>query len=80
MGAKENPLGFAVYKLPSKDGRGTWFARRSVHEELGFKRFRAGLQREFEIGEQAGSSVRGCGRERQIDRKRCPLGQAEGMS
>lgn len=78
LSAKENPLGFSVFKLSSKDGRGTWFARRSVHEELGFKRFRAGLQRELEIGEQQGSSVRGVGRERQVEKKRCALGQSEG--
>lgn len=78
VGAGENPHGFAVFKLPAKDGRGTWFARRSVHGHLSFSRFRAGLQREFEFGEQKGASVRGLGRMRQVDWKRCPLGYLEG--
>ncbi|KAF3929341.1 hypothetical protein AA313_de0210087 [Arthrobotrys entomopaga] len=37
-----------VYKLAAKDGNGAWFARRSVHEGIGFARFRKGLRREFE--------------------------------
>lgn len=78
VGAGENPHGFAVFKLPAKDGRGTWFARRSVHGNLSFSRFWAGLQREFEFGEQQGASVRGLGRTRQVDWKRCPLGHLEG--
>lgn len=77
LGSKENPMGFSVYKLQAKDGKGTWFARRSVHEELGFKKFRAGLQREFEIGVKRGNSVRGVGRERTADAQRCTLGQTE---
>lgn len=44
---KENPLGISVYKLPSKDGRGAWFARRSVHEGLSFERWKEGLMQEF---------------------------------
>lgn len=78
VGAAENLLGFTVFKLPAKDGRGTWFARRSVHGGLGFGRFRAGLQREFEFGEQQGASVRGIGRTRRVDWKQCPMGHLEG--
>lgn len=78
LGASENPLGFVLFKLPAKDGRGTWFARRSVHRNLGFRQFRAGLQREFEFGEQQGASVRGLGRTRQVDLKQCSLGLLEG--
>ncbi|KAF3197023.1 hypothetical protein TWF192_001590 [Orbilia oligospora] len=43
-----NPHDIKVYKLSSKDGGGAWFARRSVHEGIGFARFRKGLRREFE--------------------------------
>jgi len=43
-----NPHDIKVYKLASKDGNGAWFARRSVHEGIGFARFRKGLRREFE--------------------------------
>ncbi|KAI0166513.1 hypothetical protein GGR57DRAFT_446958 [Xylariaceae sp. FL1272] len=45
---KENPLGLNVYKLGAKDGRGAWFARRSVHEAPSFDRWREGFEREFE--------------------------------
>ncbi|RPB15511.1 hypothetical protein P167DRAFT_603400 [Morchella conica CCBAS932] len=77
LNAKDNPHNFSVYKLAAKDGKGTWFARRSVHSQLGFRRFRAGLVREFELGAERGSSVRGVGRERQIERGKCALGQSE---
>ena len=40
MNPKENPLGMSVYKLGGKDGRGSWFARRSVHEGLGFTKWK----------------------------------------
>jgi len=40
-------LDMSVYKMGGKDGRGAWFARRSVHEGLGFKRWKAALMREF---------------------------------
>ncbi|KAK6531293.1 hypothetical protein TWF281_008108 [Arthrobotrys megalospora] len=43
-----NPHDIKVYKLAAKDGGGAWFARRSVHEGIGFGRFRKGLRREFE--------------------------------
>ncbi|KAK6544480.1 hypothetical protein TWF694_001174 [Orbilia ellipsospora] len=43
-----NPHDIKVYKLAAKDGNGAWFARRSVHEGIGFARFRKGLRREFE--------------------------------
>ncbi|RPA93928.1 hypothetical protein L873DRAFT_1815277 [Choiromyces venosus 120613-1] len=80
--AKENPLGIQVFKLQSRDGKGTWFARRSVHAGIGFKRFRAGLEREFQQGDGKGvkeerGNVRGIGREKHVERKRCKLGQIE---
>ena len=37
----------AIYKLSARDGKGSWFARRSVHERVGFDKFRLGLRREF---------------------------------
>ncbi|KAK6356331.1 hypothetical protein TWF718_000692 [Orbilia javanica] len=43
-----NPHDIKVFKLAAKDGGGAWFARRSVHEGIGFARFRKGLRREFE--------------------------------
>ncbi|KOS18607.1 hypothetical protein ESCO_000711 [Escovopsis weberi] len=44
---KENPLKINVYKLPSKDGKGAWFSRRSIHEGLDFDAWKAGLEKEF---------------------------------
>src|SRR2546423_2744541 len=44
---KDNPLNIPIYKCSGRDGRGAWFARRSVHEGLGFARFKRGLEREF---------------------------------
>src|SRR6202041_2546837 len=32
ISGKDNPLNISVYKCGGKDGRGAWFARRSVHE------------------------------------------------
>jgi len=45
-----NPHRVQVYKLSGKDGNGAWFARRSVHEGIGFRQFRKSLRREFEEG------------------------------
>ncbi|KIW95768.1 uncharacterized protein Z519_02832 [Cladophialophora bantiana CBS 173.52] len=72
LGAKENPLGIAVYKLPSKDGKGSWFARRSVHEGLGFSRFKRGFEREFPTslavqGKPGEGNIRGIGAETRVE-------------
>ncbi|KAJ9395627.1 hypothetical protein DTO282F9_7482 [Paecilomyces variotii] len=45
---KDNPLDIGVYKLNGKDGKGAWFARRSVHEGLPFSRWEAKMQHEIE--------------------------------
>jgi hypothetical protein len=72
LGAKENPLGMSVYKLGGKDGRGAWFARRSVHEGLGFARFKRGLEREFPEslavqGAPGEGNIRGIGGEKKLE-------------
>lgn len=46
--AKENPLGIPMYKLNGKDGKGAWFARRSVHVGVPFDRWRAKMQAEMQ--------------------------------
>ncbi|KAK1835223.1 reticulocyte-binding protein 2 a [Podospora conica] len=77
VSAKDNPLGISVYKMAAKDGKGSWFARRSVHGEVGFEKWRMGLQREFEEclacetggGEGGSGSVRGIGAERRVGRR-----------
>lgn len=77
VNAKDNPLGISVYKMAAKDGKGSWFARRSVHGDVGFDKWRMGLQREFEEclacetggGEGGSGSVRGIGAERRVGRR-----------
>ncbi|KAK0711342.1 hypothetical protein B0H67DRAFT_555333 [Lasiosphaeris hirsuta] len=81
--ASANPLGISVYKLAGKDGKGSWFARRSVHRGVEFEKWRLGLKREFAealagtvedipesekgLAEKKGS-VRGIGAERRVER------------
>ena len=64
----------SVYKLAGKDGRGAWFARRSVHAGMGFKKWKLGLQREFpetlEVqGGPGEGNIRGIGGERRVERR-----------
>ena len=73
LNAKDNPLDISVYKLAGKDGRGAWFARRSVHEGMGFRKWKLGLQREFpetlEVqGGPGEGNIRGIGGERRVER------------
>lgn len=72
LSAKENPLGIAVYKLSGKDGKGSWFARRSVHEGLGFNRIKHGFEREFPTslavqGKPGEGNIRGIGAETRVE-------------
>jgi hypothetical protein len=83
---KENPLGINVYKLGAKDGKGTWFARRSVHEGLGFAKWKRSLEREFSEsikveGVPGEGSIRGIGGERMVENESIDgLGKMKGMS
>jgi hypothetical protein len=72
LNPKENPLGMSVYKLGARDGRGTWFARRSVHEGLGFTKWKKGLEREFPVtmkvqGGPGEGNIRGIGGEKRVE-------------
>ena len=74
LSAKENALAMGVYKLGAKDGRGAWFARRSVHEGIGFSKWRKALEREFPAsmevqGAPGEGNIRGIGGERRVERK-----------
>ncbi|MDI1486878.1 MAG: hypothetical protein OHK93_006140 [Ramalina farinacea] len=74
LNAKDNPLSMAVYKLGGKDGKGAWFARRSVHEGMSFKKWKLGLQKEFPetLQVQGGpgeGNIRGIGGERRVEKK-----------
>lgn len=79
-------MGMAVFKLPSKDGKGAWFARRSVHEGLGFNRWKTSLEREFpeSLKVQGGpgeGNIRGIGGERRVENINVEdVGKLEGKS
>ncbi|QSZ30580.1 hypothetical protein DSL72_000136 [Monilinia vaccinii-corymbosi] len=67
----DNPLGISVYSCKGKDGKGTWFARKSVHEGLGFTKWKRGLEREFPetLKVQGGpgeGNIRGIGGEKRV--------------
>lgn len=84
LNAKDNPLGMSVYKASGKDGKGAWFARRSVHEGLGFTKWKAGLEREFPEtmkvqGNPGEGNIRGIGGERRVAFKNVEgVGKLEG--
>ncbi|KAI9679750.1 MAG: hypothetical protein M1817_004764 [Caeruleum heppii] len=72
LAAKDNPMGISVYKLSGKDGRGAWFARRSVHQGMGFSRWKRALEREFPesmavAGGPGEGNIRGIGGERVLE-------------
>lgn len=86
----QNPLDIPVYKLSGKDGKGAWFARRSVHEGLGFGKWKRRMEAEFEEslrrrrkkeeikGEAApgDGSIRGIGGEKRVERIDVPETEA----
>jgi hypothetical protein len=84
LNSKDNPLGISVYKLGSKDGKGAWFARTSVHEGLGFEEWKTALEREFPetMKAQGGpgeGNIRGIGGERRIESQHVEgVGKMEG--
>ncbi len=86
LAAKDNPLGIIVYKMAGKDGKGAWFARRSVHEGMGFKKWKLGLQKEFpeSLQVQGGpgeGNIRGIGGERIVEKVEVKgVGTVEGKS
>ncbi|KAM4054759.1 hypothetical protein HRG_005582 [Hirsutella rhossiliensis] len=72
VNARDNPLGIRVYKLAGKDGQGSWFARRSVHDRLSFDRWRSGLEREFPEtmkvqGSPGSGNIRGIGADKMVE-------------
>ncbi|KAG5982633.1 hypothetical protein E4U55_001646 [Claviceps digitariae] len=71
---RDNPLGISVYKLAAKDGKGAWFARRSVHVGLSFEQWKTALQREFAEsikvqGAPGSGNIRGIGAERNVEHR-----------
>ena len=84
LNSKDNPLGISVYKVGSKDKRGAWFARRSVHEGLGFKQWKRALESEFHEtmkveGGPGEGNIRGIGGEKRIEHRHIDgIGKVEG--
>jgi len=84
LNARDNPLGMSVYKTSGKDGKGAWFARRSVHEGLGFTKWKKGLEKEFPEtmkvqGGPGEGNIRGIGGERRVAYKNVRgVGKLEG--
>lgn len=72
LSAKNNPLNMAVYRMGGRDGKGAWFARRSVQEGLGFAKFKRSLEREFPEslavqGAPGEGNVRGIGGDKRVE-------------
>lgn len=71
--------------MAGNDRHGAWFARRSVHEGLGFTKWKRAMQREFakSLAVEGGpgeGSVRGIGADRRLERKVVDgVGQLDGM-
>ncbi|PWY74011.1 hypothetical protein BO83DRAFT_398448 [Aspergillus eucalypticola CBS 122712] len=76
--SRDNPLQIPIYKLQGGDGKGHWFGRRSVHEGLGFERWREKLsgemgetlrrnQERVRKGKMPDQAVRGIGAERLVE-------------
>lgn len=71
VNAKDNPLGINVFKLAAKDGKGSWFARQSIHQDLSFDHWKLGLQKEFAEtmkvqGSPGSGSIRGIGADKSV--------------
>lgn len=68
---RDNPLGINVYRLNSKDRKGAWFARRSIHEGLTFEKWKLGMEREFAEslkvqGKPGDGKIRGIGADKRV--------------
>ncbi|KAK8246255.1 hypothetical protein HDK90DRAFT_406039 [Phyllosticta capitalensis] len=70
----DNPLGITVYKMAGADRHGSWFARKSIHEGLGFTKWKKAIQREFAEslaveGGPGSGCVRGIGGDRRLEQR-----------
>lgn len=74
-----------MYKMAGHDRHGAWFARRSVHEGLGFGKWMRAMKREFPVslaveGGPGVGSVRGIGADRRVEVEEVEgVGKLEGM-
>jgi len=85
LSQKDNPLGVSVYKISSPDGKGAFFARKSVHQGIPFPKFKKAMEREFleslKVKEGPGSgAVRGISGDQRVEHEVVNgVGKAEGM-
>ncbi|KAI1393467.1 uncharacterized protein F4822DRAFT_14099 [Hypoxylon trugodes] len=71
LNPRDNPLGLDIYRLGAKDGKGAWFARRSVHEGLTFEKWKLGMEKELDEsmkvqGKPGDGSIRGIGADKKV--------------
>jgi hypothetical protein len=84
LGANETATGMSVYKMAGNDRHGAWFSRSSVHEGLGFAKWKRAMLREFpeSLEVQGGpgeGNVRGIGGDQRLeDIKVDGVGQLQG--
>jgi hypothetical protein len=72
LSSKDASLGITVFKMAGHDRHGAWFARTSVHEGLGFTKWKRAMMREFpeSLEVQGGpgeGNVRGIGGDRRLE-------------
>jgi hypothetical protein len=72
LSGKDASLGITVFKMAGHDRHGAWFARTSVHEGLGFAKWKMAMQREFpeslEVkGGPGEGNIRGIGGDRRLE-------------
>jgi hypothetical protein len=85
LGNADAATGMSVFKMAGKDRHGAWFSRTSVHEGLGFEKWKYAMQREFEesLQVQGGpgeGNVRGIGGDQRLEYMTVDgVGQLQGM-
>ncbi|KAF1925505.1 uncharacterized protein M421DRAFT_69691 [Didymella exigua CBS 183.55] len=72
LSAQQTATGMSVYKMAGHDRHGAWFARSSVHEGLGFSKWKRMMQREFpeSLEVQGGpgeGNIRGIGGDQRLE-------------
>lgn len=72
LGNKESATGMSVFKMAGHDRHGAWFARTSIHEGLGFAKWKRAMLREFpeSLEVQGGpgeGNIRGIGGDQRLE-------------
>ncbi|KAI4954468.1 hypothetical protein J4E91_002181 [Alternaria rosae] len=72
LGNNDAATGMSVYKMAGKDRHGAWFSRSSVHEGLGFEKWKRAMKREFpeSLEVQGGpgeGNIRGIGGDQRLE-------------